>query len=176
VLIVAATESELCGGSGLACGVGPVEAAAATARALALDPPRAVLHVGVAGGRALAPGTLVIGLEAIYVDLAARIPVVARAEPDPRLLALARAALPEAAAHRIATSGTVGGAAADVAVEAMEGFAVLRACRLAGVPAVEVRAISNELGEDDRLLWHVDLALAALGGALERLQAALARE
>ena len=49
VLLVAATEPELCGRAGLACGIGPVEAAAATARALALDRPDALLHVGVAG-------------------------------------------------------------------------------------------------------------------------------
>jgi len=33
VLIVAATRAELCGHDGLECGVGPVESAAATARA-----------------------------------------------------------------------------------------------------------------------------------------------
>ena len=38
VLLVAATERELDGRDGLVCGVGPVEAAAATARALALRP------------------------------------------------------------------------------------------------------------------------------------------
>ncbi|MBA2742462.1 MAG: 5'-methylthioadenosine/S-adenosylhomocysteine nucleosidase, partial [Actinobacteria bacterium] len=54
VLLVAATERELCGRDGLVCGVGPVEAAAATARALALDRPEAVLHVGVAGVRGIA--------------------------------------------------------------------------------------------------------------------------
>ena len=56
VLLVAATERELDGRDGLVCGIGPVEAAAATARALALRPPAAVLHVGVAGGRGLAAG------------------------------------------------------------------------------------------------------------------------
>ena len=71
VLLVAATERELAGRDGLVCGIGPVEAGVATARALALRPASAVLHVGVAGGRGLAPGTLVIGTEAIYCDLAA---------------------------------------------------------------------------------------------------------
>jgi len=47
-------------------------------------------------------------------------------------------------------------------VEAMEGFGVLRAATLAGVPAVEVRAVSNEIGEDDRSRWDVDGALAVL--------------
>ena len=32
----------------------------------------------------------------------------------------------------------------------MEGFAVLRACELAGVPAVEVRVVVNEVDEPDR--------------------------
>ena len=32
----------------------------------------------------------------------------------------------------------------------MEGFGVLRAAQLAGVPAIEVRAISNEIEEVDR--------------------------
>ena len=55
ILLVAATERELCGHDGLVCGVGPVEAAAATARALALHPITAVLHVGLAGGRGVGP-------------------------------------------------------------------------------------------------------------------------
>jgi futalosine hydrolase len=51
----------------------------------------------------------------------------------------------------------------------MEGFAVLRACALAGVPAVEVRAVANELGEVDRTRWRIDEALAALAVALPAL-------
>ena len=86
VLLVAATEIELCDRPGLACGVGPVEAAAATARALALDPPGAVLHVGIAGARGITPGGLVIGSESVYCDISAEIPVVDRLAPDPRLL------------------------------------------------------------------------------------------
>jgi futalosine hydrolase len=57
----------------------------------------------------------------------------------------------------------------------MEGFAVLRAAALAGVPALEVRVVSNEIGEPDRTLWRVAEALEALGGALPRLLAALER-
>ena len=58
-------------------------------------------------------------------------------------------------------------------VEAMEGFGVLRAAALAGVPAVEVRAISNELGEEDRARWDVAAALELLGIALPALLAAV---
>ena len=53
ILVVAATERELAGAAGaatLACGIGPVEAAAATAGALARAPrPDVLLHVGIAG-------------------------------------------------------------------------------------------------------------------------------
>jgi nucleoside phosphorylase len=176
VLIVAATEPELCGHAGLVCGIGPVEAGAATARALALEPARAVLHVGLAGGRGFAPGTLVVGNEAVYSDLGATIPVVARVEPDPVLLAAVRGLLPDAPYVTIATSAVVGRAGSNDVVEAMEGFAVLRACALAGVPAVEIRAISNEIGEEDRSRWHPDAALAALAKALPGLVSALGDE
>ena len=69
VLLVAATDLELCGHPGLECGVGPVEAAASTAAYLAREKPRAILHVGVAGGRGITPGSLAIGTEAVYADL-----------------------------------------------------------------------------------------------------------
>jgi futalosine hydrolase len=177
VLLIAATEAELAGHEGLACGIGPVEAAAATARALAEDRPDAVLHVGLAGGAGLAPGTLVVGTESSYADIAAAIPVVSRTEPDPALLAAARSALPAAPALPIATRAAVTEAPGTVSqafrVEAMEGFGVLRACELAGVPAVEVRAISNELGEADRARWELQRGLDALAEALPRLLAAL---
>jgi futalosine hydrolase len=169
ILLVAATERELCGRPGLACGVGPVEAAAATARTLAHEPPRAVLHVGVAGGRRLATGTVVIGTEAVYGDLFAAIPVVSRVLPAPSLLAAARTALPGAETLPIGTSAAVGGRTHELPVEGMEGFGVLRACALAGVPALEVRVVSNEIGEPDRSRWDVSGALAALDRALTPL-------
>lgn len=176
ILVVAATEPELCGYEGVACGIGPVEAAAATARALALEQPRAVLHVGVAGGRRLTPGALVVGTEAVYVDLSAAVPVTYRVAPDARLVTAAQAALPEAISLPIATSAAVSGPARshELRVEGMEGFGVLRACELAGVPAVEVRAVSNELGETDRGLWMLRRGLDTLSDALPRLLAAFA--
>jgi len=174
VLIVAATRLELCGRDGLVCGVGPVEAAATTASRLALGGGDAVLHVGIAGARPgaeLARGDLVVGTEAHYEDLAAG----QKLAPS---LTLPDAALVEAVKALgvdpvpIGTSARVGGVARCV-VEAMEGFAVLRAAELAGVPAVEVRAISNFLG-DSRSEWRVDDALEALGHALLQLVDAVA--
>ena len=69
ILVVAATRFEveqLAGAETLVCGIGPVEAAAATARALAERRPDALLHVGIAGARGIAPPAVVLGSEAIY--------------------------------------------------------------------------------------------------------------
>jgi futalosine hydrolase len=175
VLVVAATarELELAGDARtLRCGIGPVEAAAATARELASRPPGAVLHVGVAGGRGVPVGTVVVGSGAVYCDVRAAVPVPERVRPDEALLAAARRALPEALVTAIGTSARVGGAT-GLDVEAMEGFAVLRAAELAGVPALEVRAVSNDVEEADRSLWRLDAALAALAEAVPRLLAEL---
>jgi len=175
VLLVAATRAELGAfpeSESLCCGLGPVEAALATARALAEHRPEAVLHVGIAGARSLAPPALVLGREAVYVDLEPelRLPHHRRVEPDPRLLAAARAALPQAHVAVIATSARVGGAPA-YEVEAMEGFGVLRAAAEAGVPALELRAISNGY-TDPRSAWQITAALEALAGAVAALQEA----
>jgi nucleoside phosphorylase len=174
ILVVAATERELAGAGGaatLACGIGPVEAAAASARAFAELRPDAVLHVGIAGARGIPVPQLVIGSEAVYEDALAGGLVAERERPDPRLVDVAQRALPEARVLPIGTSARVGGTS-SCEVEAMEGFAVLRAARLAGVPAVEVRAVSNEIDERDRARWRFDDALAALDTALPRLLSA----
>ena len=169
MLIVAATERELAhvrSGETFVCGNGPVEAAANTARRLAAGRPDAVLHVGIAGSRELAPLAVVLGSESVYTDLAAAIPVVNRLEPDARLYERIRAALPDAVVAPIATSAAVG---AGTGVEAMEGFGVLRACALAGVPAVELRVVSNSPDEPDRAKWRFEEAFAVLGATLDRL-------
>ena len=177
---MAATERELTPGAWrtLCCGVGPVDAAAATAAAVALARPAAVVHVGIAGARraqALPPATLVIGIEARYHDLS----VPAHLAPStvvasPSLVAAAARAFPDAPRLAIGTSGRIGGAT-DTDVEAMEGYAVLRAAQLAGVPAIEVRVISNEIEEQDRALWHFEAAFAAVRAATPRLVEAVAR-
>ncbi len=173
LLLVAATDRELCGHDGLVCGVGPVEAAAVTARALALQPVETLIHVGIAGARGLDPGTLVVGTEAVYCDASAQWPVVDRVAGAPGLVAAALEALPAAASQPIHTSAAVGGASNSLLqgplVEAMEGFGVLRAAALAGVPAVEIRAVSNTIGEADRSRWQVGAALEALERAIPLL-------
>ena len=180
ILVIAATRLEVeqldSADEALVCGIGPVEAALATARALAERRPDAVLQIGIAGARGIEPPTLVLGSEALYCDMdgdpRARFPRIDRAQPDAALLAAARAALPHALVRPIGTTARIGGGR-GCDVEAMEGFAVLRAAQLAGVPALELRAISNDPDEPDRGKWQFAEALAALAGATERLLAEL---
>jgi nucleoside phosphorylase len=178
-LLVAATAAELPAPAPwdtLLCGVGPVDAAVHTAQALATQRPALLLLIGIAGARraaALPLGTLVLGTAAHYDDLG--VPprfAPATLAPDASLLAAARAALPAAEARAIATVGRIG-AAQHADVEAMEGFAVLRAAQLAGVPALELRAISNVIEEHDRARWDIAGALAALHAVLPSLLPAL---
>jgi futalosine hydrolase len=167
ILVVAATERELVsvdGAVSLCCGIGPVEAGIATANELARDRPDALLHVGIAGAAELEAGSVVIGSEAFYCDIsdaASTIPRVERAYPAQELVECARRALPDARLLPITTCGRVGGGG-SCEVEAMEGFAVLRAAELAGVPAVEVRVVSNRPEDADRGLWRIEEALARL--------------
>jgi nucleoside phosphorylase len=175
VLVIAATERELEGVTPgverLVCGIGPVEAAVATARVLAETRPSAVLHVGIAGARGFVEPELVLGEASLYCDAASPL-VPTSAAPDARLLATARAAFPHARAALIGTSARVGGTT-GCAIEGMEGFAVLRACELAGVPALEIRVTSNDIDEPDRSRWRFDGALALLHDALPALIEAL---
>jgi nucleoside phosphorylase len=175
VLVVAATDRELAPADGwatLRCGVGPVDAAAATAAAIANRRPRVVLHVGIAGARRdtrLVPPAIVAGLEAIYCDLEVPEAWAPRRLVAPAALVEAAVrACPAATRHVIGTSGRVG-ATAGCTVESMEGFAVLRAAALAGVPAIEVRAISNAIEEPDRAKWCFAEAFEAIRAATPAL-------
>jgi futalosine hydrolase len=181
ILVVAATARELAAPAGwrtLCCGVGPVEAAVSTAAEIANLRPSVILHVGIAGARrhrALEPATLIVGTESHYCDL--HVPAEwapRRIAASPRLVAAIQQALPSALAMPIGTTARVGGSG-ECDVEAMEGFGVLRAAQLAGVPAIEVRAISNDIEESDRGRWHFDAAFAAITAATPALVAELVK-
>ncbi len=179
ILVVAATACELAMSDewvSVRCGIGPVEAAAVTAATIAKRSPDIVLHVGIAGARrrlGLSPATLIIGSEAHYSDLEPDMQLAPQVVvPLPELVIAGQRALPHAQVLRIGTSAQVGGST-ECEVEAMEGFAVLRAAQLAGVPAIEVRAISNDIEEQDRTRWHFDEAFDAIVSCTPVLVAAL---
>lgn len=183
VLVVAATTQELVTPSDdswrtLVCGVGPVEAALSTAAAIEKERPLAVLHVGIAGAREGAKIpllSLVIGTESRYCDLEIPDEWAPRVVVAPPMLTEAiHRAIPAASLVAIGTSARVGGTTA-CSVEAMEGFSVLRAAQRAGVPAIEVRAISNEIEERDRARWQFAGAFDAIRAATPLLVRALNR-
>ncbi|MDX3379511.1 futalosine hydrolase [Streptomyces sp. ME02-6991-2A] len=173
----------------LAGGAGPAAAAAAAAFALAsAQPPYGlVVSAGIGGGFApTAPlGSLVVASEIVAADLGAEtpdgfLPVTAlgfgrdRFTPPPALVREVAAAT-GAAPGPVLTVSTVTGTAARTAAllaahpgalaEAMEGFGVAEAAERAGVPVLELRAISNTVGPRDRASWRIGDALAALTGA-----------
>ncbi|MWC31259.1 futalosine hydrolase [Paenibacillus sp. MMS18-CY102] len=57
----------------------------------------------------------------------------------------------------------------DAASEGMEGYGVAVAAQLAGIPAMELRAISNAVGPRDRAAWRIGDALQSLTRAFDIL-------
>ncbi|MFF3991935.1 futalosine hydrolase [Streptomyces cyaneofuscatus] len=171
----------------LAGGAGPAAAAAAAAFALASSashPYGLVVSAGIGGGFAPAAplGSLVVASDIVAADLGAEtpdgfLPVTAlgfgrdRFVPPPALVREVAAAT-GAAPGPVLTVSTVTGTAARTAAllaahpgalaEAMEGFGVAEAAERAGVPALELRAVSNTVGPRDRAAWRIGDALAAL--------------
>ncbi len=82
---------------------------------------------------------------------------------------------PGATAGPVLTVSTVTGTAERAAdllaahpgalAEAMEGFGVAEAAARAGLPVMELRAVSNAVGPRDRDAWRIGDALAALTDA-----------
>ncbi len=180
ILVVCAVAQELAalrrrdGVTVLAVGVGPVEASLGTARALAALPYDAVVNAGIAGGfrDRCTVGDAVVVTRDDYVELGLEdgrtfpLPpgseLVRTAEAHPRLLRPFLDGLIPAIAGRGVTSATVTGTTARALVlahrfradvETMEGFAVLRAAHVAGVPAVQVRGVSNLVGDRETNEW-----------------------
>lgn len=154
----------------LVTGVGVVEAAAAVSRALAQSTYDLVISAGIAGafeGAAEIGEGVVVADDLLQLDLETDAPialpeglhVIDRAGSDlvlvDRLVELGFRSVRGVTVTRVtATDNTAGKLAAlGVGVESMEGFAVLRAAEIAGVPAIEVRGISNIVCERSRSRW-----------------------
>jgi futalosine hydrolase len=163
----------------LVSGVGPVEAACAVATSLARNRYDLVIDAGIAGALS---GAAAIGDGVIVVDdrfeLSLEDGRPLALPPDSTIVdrAVSTAALVRALqAHGFAalhgvtvcrvtstetTAERLGRAGAQV--ETMEGFAVLRACARAGVPVVQLRGISNRVGDRERSGWNFQAGLDGL--------------
>lgn len=176
-------------------GLGKANAAAALAATAARLPAQpTVVHLGIGGvypGSELPLGSAAVaaserdldlgvgedrsraGLEAIGLELVAGLVASNRIE---LLTPLARAVATAAEAPLVdfATSDgvTASPAAArdtaerySVAIESMEGFAAAQVALAFGLEYVEVRGVSNRVGERDRAAWHIGGAAAAAAAA-----------
>jgi adenosylhomocysteine nucleosidase len=134
-------------------GIGPVEAAINTTRALAergANLPRLVVSLGSAGSRSLAHCGVYQAISVSYRDMDASALGFPRGETPllglPATLAL-EPQVPGLIPATLSTGGNVvSGAAYDGIVEDMvdmETFAILRACQSFGVPLLALRGISD---------------------------------
>jgi futalosine hydrolase len=186
-------------------GIGRTNAAAATAEALAEaraagTPFAAVVSAGIAGalpGSNLAIGTVIVADACIYAEEGIALPegqgdmrVLGfplgdfegnRVPVDGALVSAFRSLGPVCEIATVATcSGTDAAAHAvrmrtGAMAEAMEGAAVVHAARRAGVPAIEIRSISNTTGDRPKQQWNIAAAFAALGAVGDSIAAWSAR-
>ena len=204
ILIVVATALEaerlpqLSNARVVVSGIGAVNAALATQRAILDDPPALILSAGIGGAYpwgAAAIGDVVVSSELIYGLLGAEdgadlldleqlgFPLLETPRPIYNALPAApqaRAFATRVGAHfgPILTVETVTGspyslerlriAHPDALCEAMEGAGVAHAAAPCGIPAFEIRGISNMvLDRRDRDSWRIGAALTALHRSLE---------
>jgi futalosine hydrolase len=175
----------------IAGGVGAASVAAATAEALVREPHRVVVSAGIGGGfeGMAAIGALLVADRIIAADLGAEDPQAPDGFASVDSLGFGSAvvdARPIAALARLGAvhgdlltvntvTGTAEGAARlmkrypDAVGEAMEGFGVAVAAARFGVPAAEIRAVSNLVGPRNRDAWRIGDALAALTAAVPAL-------
>jgi futalosine hydrolase len=164
-------------------GVGPVEASCAIAFAVARRRYELVVNAGIAGafeGAARIGEGVIVTDDTFELALEDGRPLVIpngrsvadKARSDPRLVARLRAkgfaALHGVTVARVTsteeTAARLGRLGAQV--ESMEGFAVLRAAELAGVPAIELRGISNRVGSRSGSGWNFEAGVAGLQSVL----------
>ncbi|HVS46320.1 MAG TPA: futalosine hydrolase [Verrucomicrobiae bacterium] len=163
----------------LVTGVGPIEAAAQVSRALALGRYDLVVNAGIAGalpGFAQIGDGVVVAEEILELELETG---EAIAWPDglqthdrvtsdlaltDRIVELGFRALRGITVARVTATDATGGrlAALGAQVESMEGFAVLRAAEIAAVPAIEVRGISNRVGDRAKSGWDFEAGVVGL--------------
>lgn len=178
----------------LELGVGKVEASLRLSRHLAtVSPPELVVNFGVAGvfeGQGLDVGDVCVVSEETLADegvvteagfedlVALGLAASQRWSADAAWTQRVAKALGDVPRVRGTTVSTISGtdavaaayaARTAAAVESMEGAAVARVCEAYGVPWVQVRSISNRVGERSRGGWDLRLAKARLHDAVHRL-------
>lgn len=169
-------------------GVGPVNAAHAVTLAITRARPKAVVVCGIGGaypGAGLAVGDVACAESECYGDLGATspagfldmqalgFPIVAG--PPPIYNELPMQVFPASTRVRFVTMSTCTGTDAAAraieqrtggAVENMEGAAVAHVAAIHGIPAGELRGISNMVTDRDTAAWRINQAATAAQEAL----------
>lgn len=169
-------------------GVGPVNAAHAVTLAIAGSRPKQIIVCGIGGaypGSGLAIGDVVCAETECYGDLGATspggfldmqaigFPIVEG--PPPIYNVIPMQVFPSSQRVRFVTMSTCTGVAAAAAaiesrtggaVENMEGAAVAHVAAIHGIPAGEIRGISNMVTDRDTKAWRVKEAATAAQEAL----------
>jgi futalosine hydrolase len=176
----------------LCTGVGAVNAAYTLTRFLEREQAHAVICCGIAGAYPkafdesdLSVGSVICAESECYGDLGANsaggfldmralgFPVIAAPEPIYNVLPMQ--IFPASRRFRFVTMNTCTGddesalrieARTGGAVESMEGAAIAHVATLFGIPAGEIRGISNRAGNRDRSTWRVKEAAVAAQEAL----------
>ncbi len=173
-------------------GIGRTNAAAAMTEAIFKDGPfDFVFSVGLAGalpGGELEIGDIVVASVCVYVEEGLYTPdgfqdmtglglslggFKGNAVPvDPNMLVMLDALYRTGLIATVATCSGTDEAAREVVrrtgaiAEAMEGAAVVHAAARLGIPAGELRAISNTTGDRNNQRWDLSRGLSALGNAV----------
>jgi len=180
----------------LQTGIGKANAAARVAHTLARTKVQRVINLGVAGslpGSGLDLGQAVLASRSIFADegvdtpngfldcKAMGFPIYQDDDgtgisPDQELLAsLQVLGLSEVVVATVSTCSGRDELATRIrrrtgaSAEAMEGAAVMLACKHAGVPAAEIRIISNTTGDRESQTWDIGLAMTRLGAIAHQL-------
>jgi futalosine hydrolase len=185
ILLVCAVSQELewlgprAGVETLISGIGPVDAAARVARALCERRYDMVINAGIAGalhGVANVGDGVVVGEELYELNLETGDPLALppgslladRVPADAQLIeALTSLGFPLVRGVTVSRVTATDASAArhrerGAEVESMEGFAVMRAAQLAAVPAIEVRGISNLVGDRAASAWDFGAGILGL--------------
>lgn len=179
-----------------------IAASTAAALTTAADSYRLVISAGIGGGfdGQADIGDIVVSTGITAADLGAETPDGERfLSVDELGFGSARVAVDEVQAHRLTdalftagmracagqalTVSTATGSAEQAArlaarvpgaaSEGMEGYGVAAAAQLAGIPILELRAISNRVGPRDKSAWRIGEALGRLAQAASVLKEVL---
>jgi futalosine hydrolase len=172
----------------VAVGVGPVEAGIGTMRAIAQNKYRYIINAGIGGGfRGRAKvGDAVAVTDECYAEIGLEgggalnlpdgITLRERVSSDAALVTTYRTRVEGARLGTGVTSATITTTDARAqnlaqrfapAIESMEGFAVLAAAASANIPAIELRGVSNLVGDREKSEWDFRAGAAATVHALE---------